>query len=101
MDRRACSLAAPIVEGFAAACRKAIAAGAEMIIPARMQSSLGLRPSRLRHYATLPPAVLEQARATAGCIAWTEDNFSGAAERGSSGCCLAFCFLVRYVARMR
>ena len=108
---------APIVEGFGAACRKAIAAGAELIIPgdgflneflyrrrfvafegapvmdalgvlfhyaafmARTQSSLGLRPSRLRHYAIPPPDVLEQARAAAGRSAWTEDDFSGASER--------------------
>jgi Asp/Glu/hydantoin racemase len=109
---------APIVEGFRAACRKAIAAGAELIIPgdgflneflyrrrfvafegapvmdalgvlfhhaafmARMQSSLGLRPSRLHHYATPPPDVLLQARAAAGRREWTEDDFSGASSRG-------------------
>jgi allantoin racemase len=104
---------APILEGFAVACGKALAAGAELIIPgdgflneflyrrrfvafegapvmdalgvlfhyaalmARMQSSLGLQPSRLRHYATPPADVLEQARAAAGKIAWTEGDFSG------------------------
>lgn len=108
--------AVPIVEGFVVACRKAIAAGAELIVPgdgflneflyrrrfvafegapimdalgvlfhyaafmARMQSSIGLRPSRLHHYATPPNDVLEQARAAAGRSAWTEDDFSGASR---------------------
>ena len=104
---------APIVEGFARACRKAIDAGAELVIPgdgflneflyrrrfvafegapvmdalgvlfhyaafmARAGSSLGLRPSRLHHFATPPPDVLEQARASAGRRPWSEDDFSG------------------------
>jgi len=108
----------PIFEGFIAACRKALAAGAELIVPgdgflneflyrrrfvafegapvmdalgvlfhyaafmARMRSSIGLRPSRLHHYATPPADVLEQARAGAGKREWAEGDFSGTPPPG-------------------
>lgn len=114
--------AAPMVEAFSSACRRAISAGAELIIPgdgflnefvyrqrflafegvpvmdalgvlfhyavfmARAQSSLGLAPSRVHHFATPPNDVLQQARAASGRTPWKEDDFSGtSAGSGTEG----------------